>query len=87
MSFALSNFPPGVTGREPQIAGPVIEDDRTLWCETCQEDRLGFAMGYDRWSYTWVCHTCDTAVEMEADDGPDPDEWYDRMREQEWGLW
>lgn len=34
-------YPPGVTGREPQIAGDPVEDEHPdgCWCPDCDPDR------------------------------------------------
>lgn len=34
----------------------------------------------------WTCPQCDFSHEMELDDGPDPDDAYDRMREERDGF-
>lgn len=73
-----SNYPPGVTGNEWQIAGPEWEDDIDVACD------CGFFGTVDAWgamSVTyWECPTCHTqhAVPVEHDpddfDPPEPDD-------------
>jgi hypothetical protein len=67
------NFPPGVTGNEFAIAGPDRE-----WETTCAEcDAPAAAACYD---YHWWTD-CENGHHHDYDYGPDPDEEYDRMRD------
>ena len=38
--MTLSNYPPGVTGNEYQIAGPDSEWEETHYCEKCEKDTV-----------------------------------------------
>ena len=38
--MTLSNYPPGVTGNEYEIAGPDSEWEDTNYCEKCEKDTL-----------------------------------------------
>jgi hypothetical protein len=79
-SFDLSNYPPGVTGNEYEIAGPDYERETDdFLCPNCGGIE-GLEAGYHH--VHWIdCLTCDHRVELGDDYGPDPDEAYDRMRE------
>jgi len=68
----VSNYPPGVTGREYEIAGPDYEREARHHCDHCDEETAGLEQGYDgrRW---FVCDTCDEVTDLETDD----DDYYD----------
>ena len=62
-----SNYPPGVSGFEPEIAGPADERDeyREVQCE--DEDNCDFAgevnglaiyWSYDTVDFEWTCPVC-----------------------------
>ena len=84
----MSNYPPGVTGNEPQIAGPDSErqdrDERE--CAQCDfNDEVTIEevrYGYTTMEY-WTCPECgyehENDVTDKYDEGPDPDG--DRFRE------
>lgn len=86
----MSNFPPGVTGSEWAIRGAIEE----LECKECNcgwegetvvaysgaPNSTGSATG----GY-WECPECNKEYEVEIEEnGPDPDEAYDRFREDGW---
>lgn len=79
----MSNYPPGVTGNEPQIAGPSYEEEVERTCGSCGTTDLVVIQGYG-YLITWQCAECGEDHEEEVDSGPDPDEAYERRREQEW---
>jgi hypothetical protein len=55
---AGSNYPPGVTGNEYEIAGPDWETSTVLrYCERCQEEQTGTQYGCRRWE-AWECDVC-----------------------------
>lgn len=65
----MSNYPPGVTGNEWQIAGPLDEYETSVsvrgveWCESAPdewEDVTGEVTVWDRHSadFTWICRHC-----------------------------
>ena len=91
------NYPDGVTGGEYEIAGPDREwdDVRTVSCqnEECEdfdvEKDLPLSLSSyrsDEWG-TFECPVCKTQGEYEGttnyEDGPDPDEAYERMRDED----
>lgn len=78
----LSNYPPGVTGNEPEIVG-WHEEEEEHYCEDEHCEDSGVTMivtvasrsaqseeGY------WECATCGT--EYTVSRGPDPDAEYER---------
>lgn len=90
----MSNYPPGVSGNEPDIAG-YPERDVILEIEACDhEDADGNVCGWgglvDATEYAlsrlttltqWTCPDCGTehSFEGDIDDGPDPDDERDRL--------
>ena len=74
-----SNYPPGVTGNEYQIAGPDYERESETPCLECGEDAV-LVQGYrlDFWS---VCRACGWTTDIEHDDEPDPDRAHDEAVE------
>lgn len=84
----LSNYPPGVTGNEPQIAGYDDEDvdvrecnrevadenDETSICSFAGEVSIGWSgrIGY------WVCPDCGWKHEDEAEEPDYYDLWNER---------
>ena len=78
--MSLSNYPPGVTGAEYDIAGPDSEEEVI---ETCPADDCGYS-GYVtvvhyREQWWWDCPEC--GLRTEGDDSEveyeDPDSKYD----------
>ena len=65
-----SNYPPGVTGNEYEIAGPDYERDVDEKCPTCGLTSL-VERGYRRDAW-WVCLECGWT------DDVDRDEWRPR---------
>jgi len=69
----VSNYPPGVTGREYQIAGPDhdYEEDRT--CEKCGERCEHYVEQYEgcEWATCTECGHTTEPVEIDGPDGPD----------------
>lgn len=83
----MSNLPPGVTGREWQIAGPDSETDetRTVPCESIMcnfHDKVeGVTVGFDgSFTFDWTCPDCgreqsaDITSDVEDEHEPDPDQ-------------
>ena len=60
---------------------------------SCQDECKWFGVGdvqvNDWGTGTWVCPECLTEheIEIEIEDGPDPDEAYDRMRDERDGFY
>lgn len=76
-----SNYPPGVTGNEPQIAGPESETEK-MERMACDEE-CGFDgevpvtvvtyRGDYMVSVYWTCPQCDRPHDFEYEDAPDFD--------------
>lgn len=74
-----SNFPPGVTGNEYEIAGPDYEKDSTLPCGKCGRETM--EQGY-RGEVWLICYESGHVTELGyRDTGPDPDAAYDAERD------
>lgn len=76
-----SNYPPGVTGNEPQIAGyPEIEEE--IECPNCGETNevVGFVVSGSKFAYTisFTCPDCEYEWEEDEEYEPEPPEpeWY-----------
>ena len=74
----MSNYPPGVTGNEYQIAGPDYERESDEPCPKCGKET--FEEGYrgERWLVCEDGHVTDLEPL-----GPDPDRAYDEARDRE----
>ena len=75
----MSNYPPGVTGGEFEIAGPDYERESDEPCLACGSEKT-LELGYhgSRWLF---CEDCQTEIDLPPND-PDPDRAYDEAREQ-----
>lgn len=84
----LSNYPPGVTGNEPQIAGYPeseiqVECDGIFYDDDDNESPCDFSgqvtLVHDGLTGDWDCPKCETnhTVDLEAEYGPDPDAAWD----------
>ena len=62
----MSNYPPGVTGMEYEIAGPDRLREEMRYCPTCNTKTEGMRQGY-RSSAWWDCDACDTRVDLYED--------------------
>lgn len=69
----MSNYPPGVSGFEPQIAGASERDgeDMSLECDSCEfaGEVPSTLYVWDRYSITqvWECPECGREYERERD--------------------
>lgn len=54
-----SNFPPGITGNEYEIAGPDWAEHSVFYCEECAADTRQVIEGF--WGSVWA--TCDECGE------------------------
>lgn len=89
----MSNYPPGVSGHEPQIAGyPEKEEARTMSCEADDGGSCSFEgtlivtvfdIGGDEAEIQWDCPLCKREnISYETiDRGPDPDDQRDRAND------
>jgi hypothetical protein len=60
----MSNYPPGVTGSEYQIAGPDYERDASRFCDHCNKLTTGYDRGYDGEAW-YDCDVCGDSTDME----------------------
>lgn len=65
--MSYSNYPPGVTGAEYEIAGPDREEDEERECEYCGEV-ANVTVSYYKLEAWWTCPTCDN-TNVDEDDG------------------
>lgn len=86
----LSNYPPGVTGNEPEIAGydeadVTVQDFTCPRCEAVAAEVDGVRMRASRYAYVDIveCPSCGATTETEHDveDDRDPDEDRDDPRD------
>lgn len=59
----LSNYPPGVSGFEYEIAGPDYEVEREEECVNCGEEVIQFVEGY-RGQEWFTCILCNAYNEI-----------------------
>ena len=61
----MSNYPPGVTGSEYEIAGPDTEVESREYCKWCASPQDGYTMTYryERW---FDCESCGETTDMES---------------------
>lgn len=64
----MSNYPPGVTGREFQIAGPDTQAEAIVDCPNCGQVEV--IVSTYQFLKTWQC---DCGYEYELDEAPDDD--------------
>ena len=60
----MSNYPPGVTGNEYEIAGPDTEDEVQDWCDHCESVQNGVVQTYRREAW-FICDACGETTEMD----------------------
>lgn len=75
-----SNYPPGVTGREYEIAGPDSEWPDDGECSNCDFEGT-VLMTYFRFEAWFDCPKCGKRNDrtLDVDWGPDPDDLRDEM--------
>lgn len=66
-----SNYPPGVSGNEYEIAGPDYEHDSDVLCESCGGHTVEQGYQQDSWLY---CNECDWSRDL-----PRPEPYDDRL--------
>ena len=60
----MSNYPPGVTGGEFEIAGPDYEMDAARFCPYCQHKTTGYDVEYGQEAW-YACEECGRNTDME----------------------
>ena len=73
----VSNYPPGVSGNEFEIAGPDYEGESDLPCPVCGGLMMELRYKWDHWL---VCQRCKYTGDID-EPGPDPDRDYDETRD------
>lgn len=64
----MSNYPPGCSGLEYEIAGPDSEQEGVERdCPTCETPQLGTMLGY-RHEFWWVCDNCGEVDDIPYDE-------------------
>jgi len=74
----MSNYPPGVTGSEYQIAGPDYEREVDEKCQVCGSPQMEQGYRHERWLVCSDGHVTDLEP-LE----PDPDRKRDLSREEQ----
>ena len=59
-----SNLPPGVTGRELEIAGPDSETESHEFCKWCGSPQDGYTCTY-RYQRWFECERCNDSTDMD----------------------
>lgn len=83
----LSNYPPGVTGREYAISGAVSEWDEEETCPHCDWTGVMHHEAHPEFGvWAWCCNPDKPECTefwngFDATKDEDPDEMYDRMRD------
>ena len=81
-----SNYPPGVTGNEFAISGPDREWEERSLCEYCNHIDNNVHQEHHSEGRWFICSNCEQTTELgflEEIEGPDPDDWRDRMLDRE----
>ena len=76
--MTLSNYPPGVTGNEYEIAGPDSEWEEELHCDKCEKDELFYCESFQK-QRSGRCPVCDNHIDLGHND--DYIDW-DNVREE-----
>jgi transcription elongation factor Elf1 len=79
----MSNYPPGVTGNEWQIAGPYAETEETLDCPECEKPTLHVVTTLHRYDDvdSCVCTVCEYEWDRKIDSPEDYTDPYDSWRD------
>ena len=57
------NYPPGVTGREYEIAGPDDEWESEHYCEKCEKDTMFSCESFQK-QRSGICSECDSDIDL-----------------------
>jgi len=79
-----SNYPPGVTGNEYEIAGPDMESEDNRRCEECDKNTDHYIEGY-RGIVTIQCQACSDESDISDEYDGDPDKSMEDKKELD--LW
>lgn len=84
--MALSNYPPGVTGNEYAISGAEREWEEDRQCPHCDVFTTMFHEAHHEFGVVAFCPDPDCegrfGITVTDEYEPDPDEMYDRMRDE-----
>ena len=61
--MTLSNYPPGVTGNEYEIAGPDDEWESEHYCEKCEKDTMFSCESFQK-QRSGICSECDSDIDL-----------------------
>jgi len=78
----MSNYPPGVTGNELQIAGPAWESTESVDCPECDMSVEAEAWGHGGIAH-FTCPECEYEWEVSEEDMYQGPEEYDIWRDME----
>ena len=65
--MTLSNYPPGVTGNEYEIAGPDSEWEEDLYCAKCEKTTTFSCESFQK-QRSGVCSECESDIDLGHDD-------------------
>ena len=65
---ASNNYPPGVTGNEPEIAGPYGLRYVRGWCESCNQEQRGELIKWVLGHWRFTCDECQAETAIHRDD-------------------
>ena len=63
----MSNYPPGVTGLEYEIAGPDSETEEERFCPKCEKEQSGFLQTYRNQGW-WTCDECNQTEDINMEE-------------------
>lgn len=72
----MSNYPPGVSGNEYEIAGPDREFTDERDCSNCDRTAVVDVTGYG-WEEWWTCPYCAGYMQVEIEPEDPPNYWED----------
>jgi len=75
-----SNYPPGVTGNEYEIAGPDEQWDEEYFCEKCETDTM-FSCESFQGQRSGVCGECNSDLDLGHRDDYIDWEWVEDQKE------
>lgn len=76
------DYPPGVTGFEPQIAGPNDEHETEAYCPTCRSMRPGLLQSYGVRTLWFTCDVCNEGREFDDWAEEAEERRFDELREE-----
>lgn len=80
----MNGYPPGVTGNEWQITGPLEEWSQWVGCPVCEREAKMDCWWHPDTGAWATCRDCRNEIELPDPREPDPDLEYDAWRERQW---